>query len=312
MARSLRDIRRKMKAIKSTRQVTKAMELVAASKMRRAVQHAQALRRYALHAWEILLGIGKSTKTGEHPFIMQRKVKRVLGIIFTSDRGLCGALNAQLIRAMQQYIKRVSELGSFETMDFITVGRKGHQILTRQNRTVIATFPSLSNHPTIKDVSPIAKLAIDEFKKGTYDHVVLVYTDFISPIVQQAAVKVLLPFSPSEVREVLDTLAESKKQTKEEAEIHHTEIGKGQEYLFEPTPEEVLDVILPQLTEIQVFQAVLESVASEHSARMLAMHNATDNASEILDDITLMYNQTRQANITAELAELSASKAALD
>ncbi len=312
MARSLRDIRRKMKAVKSTRQVTKAMELVAASKMRRAVQHAQALRRYALHAWDILLSIGRSMKTGEHTFIMQRKVKRVLGIVFTSDRGLCGPLNAQLMRSMQQYLKRVSELKSFETMDFITVGRKGHQMLTRQGRTVIATFPSLSNHPTIKDVLPIAKLAIDEFKKGTYDHVVLVYTDFISPILQQAAVKVLLPFSPSEVREVLDSLAESRRRTKEEADIHHIEIGKGQEYLFEPTPEEVLDVILPQLTEIQIFQAVLESVASEHSSRMMAMHNATDNASELLNDITLTYNQTRQANITAELAELSASKAALD
>lgn len=310
MVRSLRDIRRKMKAITSTRQVTKAMELVAASKMRRAVQHAQALRRYALHAWEILLSIGRTHASG-HPFLMQRKVKRLLGIAFTSDRGLCGSLNAQLLRSLQRYIQSVSALGSFESMDFITVGRKGHQMLTRQNRTVIATFPSLSNHPTINDVRPIARLAIDEFNKGTYDHVVLVYTDFISPVVQQASVKVLLPFSPSEVREVLGTLAESRKQTKEEAEIRHTDIGKGQEYLFEPTAAEVLDVILPQLTETQVFQAVLESVASEHSARMLAMHNATDSASEILDDITLTYNQTRQASITAELAELSAGAAAL-
>lgn len=286
------------------------MELVAASKMRKAVQHAQALRKYALHAWEILLSIGRTHASG-HPFLMQRKVKRVLGIVFTSDRGLCGSLNAQLMRSLQQYLKTLSTLKSFESMDFITVGRKGHQILTRQQKTVIATFPSLSNHPSIKDVLPITKLAIDEFRKGTYDHVVLVYTDFISPIVQQASVKVLLPFSPSEVREVLTTLAEVKKQTKEQQEIIITEIGKGQEYIFEPNATQVLDVILPQLTETQVYQAVLESVASEHSARMLAMHNATDNASEILDDITLSYNQTRQANITAELAELSAAAAAL-
>lgn len=286
------------------------MELVAASKMRKAVQHAQALRKYALHAWEILLSIGRTHASG-HPFLMQRKVKRVLGIVFTSDRGLCGSLNAQLMRSLQQYLKTLSTLKSFESMDFITVGRKGHQILTRQQKTVIATFPSLSNHPSIKDVLPITKLAIDEFRKGTYDHVVLVYTDFISPIVQQASVKVLLPFSPSEVREVLTTLAEVKKQTKEQQEIIITEIGKGQEYIFEPNATQVLDVILPQLTETQVYQAVLESVASEHSARMLAMHNATDNASEILDDITLSYNQTRQANITDELAELSAAAAAL-
>lgn len=308
--RSLRDIRRKMKAIKSTRQVTKAMELVAASKMRRAVQHAQALRRYALHAWEILMSIGR-THAADHPFLLQRKVKKVLGIIFTSDRGLCGSLNAQLLKSLQRYINGVSALKTFDSMDFITVGRKGHQMLTRQKRTVIATFPALSNHPTIKDVRPIAKLAIDEFKKGTYDHVVLVYTDFISPIVQQASVKVLLPFSPSEVREVVSTLAEHRKQTREQQEIKETKLGTGQEYLFEPTPGEVLDVILPQLTETQIFQAVLESVASEHSARMMAMHSATDSASEILDDITLTYNQTRQASITAELAELSAGAAAL-
>ncbi len=310
MARSLRDIRRKMKAIKATRQVTKAMELVAASKMRKAVQQAQQLRRYALHAWEILLSIGRTHASG-HPFLLQRKVKRVLGIVFTSDRGLCGSLNAQLLKSLQRYLHGVASLTSFESMEFITVGRKGHQMLTRQKRTVIATFPALSNHPTIKAVRPIAKLAIDEFKKETYDHVVLVYTDFISPIVQQAAVKVLLPFSPSEVREVAVTLGENRKQTKEQQEIKQTEIGKGQEYLFEPTPEEVLDIILPQLTETQVFQAVLESVASEHSARMLAMRNASDSASEILDDITLTYNQTRQANITGELAELSAGAAAL-
>lgn len=311
MARSLRDIRRKMKAIKSTRQVTKAMELVAASKMRRAVQHAQALRRYALHAWEILLSVGRVHATG-HPFLLQKKVQRVLGIVFTSDRGLCGSLNAQLLRSLQQYIKTISGLKSFEAIDFITVGKKGHQLLTRQKHTVIATFPSLSNHPTIKDVLPITRLAMDEFRKGTYDHIVLVYTDFISPIVQQAAVKVLLPFSPSEVREVLGALSDHRKQTKEEQEMEKGEKKKILEYLFEPSATEVLDVILPQLTETQVYQAVLESVASEHSARMLAMHNATDNASEILDDITLSYNQTRQANITAELAELSASKAALD
>ena len=124
--------------------------------------------------------------------------------------------------------------------------------------------------------------------------------------------KVLLPFSPTEVREVLQKLTASKRKTKEEADIRHIEIKRGQEYLFEPTVHEVLDVILPQLTVTQMYQAVLESVASEHSARMLAMRNATDNATEILDDITLAYNQTRQANITAELAELSASKAALE
>jgi F-type H+-transporting ATPase subunit gamma len=311
MARSLRDIQRKMKAIKSTRQVTKAMELVAASKMRRAVQHAQSLRQYALHAWDILLSVGRSHAQG-HPFLLQRKVKRVLAIVFTSDRGLCGSMNIQLMRSLQRYISGLQALKSFERIEFITVGRKGHQMLTRNKHNVIATFPALSNHPTIKDVLPIAELAIDEFQKNTYDHVVLAYTDFISPVIQQPAVKVLLPFSPSEVRDVLSSLQEQRRKTKEEQSMHHMDMGKVQEYIFEPTATEVLDIVLPKLTKTQIFQAVLESVASEHSARMVAMRNASDAANDLLGDLTMTYNQTRQANITGELAELSAAKAALD
>ena len=311
MARSLRDIRRKMKAIKSTRQVTKAMELVAGSKMRKAVQHAQSLRRYALHAWSILQSIGRANAES-HDFLRQRSVKKVLAIVFTSDRGLCGSLNAQVLRSTLQYMKGLKTLGTYEGIDFITVGRKGHQILTRQQQTVIATFPALSNHPKLRDVQPISTLAMDAFREGAYSHVVLVYTDFVSPIVQQPAVKVLLPFSPSEMRDMAKTLQQHRRLTKEEQEMSDLPTDEKLEYLFEPSTHEVLDVILPQLTEIQIFQAVLESVASEHSSRMMAMHAATDNASEILDDITLAYNQTRQANITAELAELSASKAALD
>ncbi len=309
MARSLRDIRRKMKAVKSTRQVTKAMELVAASKMRKAVQNAQMLRRYALHAWEILLSLGRG-QMENHAFLTQRPAAKTLAIVFTSDRGLCGSLNAQVLRALQTYVRGLSGLATFQAVDFITVGRKGHQMMTRQNRNVIATFPALSNHPTIKDVLPIARLAMDGFLAGTYDHVTLVYTDFISPLVQQAAVKVLLPFSKTEMREMADKVIDHRRMTKEEQELVHE--AESVEYKLEPSAEDVLDVILPQLTEIQVFQAVLESVASEHSARMIAMRSATDNASGILDDLTLTYNQTRQANITAELAELSASKAALE
>src|SRR5687768_13081140 len=132
MSRNLRDIRRKMRAIKSTRQVTKAMELVAASKMRKAVQQAQMLRRYALHSWEILLSVGRNTHASSHPFLQQRKVQNVLGIVFTSDRGLCGSLNAQLMRSLQVYLKSISTLKSFEKIEFITVGKKGHQMLSRQ------------------------------------------------------------------------------------------------------------------------------------------------------------------------------------
>ncbi len=312
MARSLRDIRRKMKAIKSTSQVTKAMELVAASKMRKAVQNAQMLRHYALSAWRILQSIAKTKGQANHSFLEQRPVKNVLGIIFTSDRGLCGSLNAQLFRTTSQYLKGLKDIKGFENIDFITVGKKGHQFLTRQGQTVIATFPALSNNPRYKDILPITKLAIDSFKDGTYSHVVLIYTNFISPLVQEASAKVLLPFSESDLQKMVLSLTQNRRITKEEIESREHEDVNIIDYAIEPSPEEVLEIILPQLAQVQVYQAVLESVASEHSARMVAMRNATDNAKDILDDLTLTYNQTRQANITAELAELSASKAALD
>lgn len=305
MAKSLRDIRQKIKATKSTKQVTKALELVSASKMRRAVQNAQQLRRYALHAWRILQSLGRASQ--DHPYLARHPVKNVLAIVFTSDRGLCGGLNAQIFRAVHHYAKGLATLKTFDHVDFITVGKRGHQYLTRQNHTVIATFPALSNHPSFRDVLPIARLAEESFLSGQYDHIVLVYADFISPLVQDTAVKVLLPFSRSEMSEMIGSVHARRSLTKEEKEIVDESTDAVIDYLFEPSREEVLDTILPQLTEIQIYQAVLESVASEHSARMVAMRSATDNASDMIEGLTLSYNQTRQSNITAELAELSAA-----
>lgn len=309
MARSLRDLRRKMKAIKSTRQVTKAMELVAASKMRRAVLNAQTLRRYALTSWHVLERIAE-VHPGMHPYLQERPVGKVLAILFSSDRGLCGSLNAQLLRATQKYIQGVRSLSSFQSLDFIAVGRKGQQFLQRQKQSLVAAFPALSNHPTFKDVLPIVRLAADGFTSGACDHVVLLYSDFVSALLQEPTVKVLLPFSPSELKTMLSGLLQRRSKLRENP-LSASESPVG-EYVFEPSPEEVLQTIMPRLTEVQVYQALLEAVASEHSARMVAMHSAAENASGILDDLTLTYNLTRQASITAELAELSASKAALE
>lgn len=324
MANSLRDLRRKMKAIKSTKQVTKAMELVAASKMRRAVQNAVLLRTYALTAWAILQKIALSHRGG-HPWLIERPVKRILAILVTSDRGLCGSLNAQLFRSVTHYINACKELEGFERLDFIAVGRKGQQFLKRVDQNVVAAYPALSNHPSFKDILPIAKMGIDGFApQGTlsersesksndsYDHVVLLYTDFLSALAQEPATKLLLPFSETGLRAMIRDLLPRKRITKEEERALQTVTRLSTEYLFEPTEEQVLSRILPQLTEMQIYQAVLESAASEHSARMVAMRNATDNASDILSDLNLTYNQTRQANITAELAELSGAAAALE
>lgn len=310
MASSLRDLRRKMKAIKATKQVTKAMELVAASKMRRAVQNAVLLRKYALTAWTILQKIALNHR-GEHPWLVERPVKKVLAILVTGDRGLCGSLNTQLLRSVGNYIAACGSLEGFEKLDFIAIGKKGQQNLSRAQQNVIAAFPALSNHPSFRDVLPVARLALEGFTSGAYDHVVLLYTDFLSALAQEPATKLLLPFSESELRSAIVSALPRKRITKEEEEVMRSMTNVSTEYLFEPTESEVLDRILPQLTEMQIYQAILEAAASEHSARMLAMHNATENAADILDDLTLTYNQTRQANITAELAELSGATAAL-
>lgn len=304
MARSLRDIRRKMKAIKSTRQVTKAMELVAGSKMRRAVQSAQLLKEYAHSAYTVLERIAEGLP-GEHPFLQERDVQNVLCVLFTSDRGLCGSLNAQLLRTTSQYVEKLKGINGFQSIEFIGVGRKGQQFLSRTGQRIVAAFPALSNHPSFRDVLPITRVALDGFSAGTYDHIVLIYADFISPLVQEPAIKVLLPFSQTVMKDMIASIRQSRKTQSASSET------LAAKYAFEPSPAEVLNTIMPQLTEVQMYQAVLESAASEHSARMLAMRNASDNASDILGDLTLTYNQTRQAGITAELAELSAATAAL-
>lgn len=299
-----------MKAIKATKQVTKAMELVAASKMRRAVQNAVLLRKYALAAWTLLQKISRGHR-GAHPWLVERPVRRVLAILATSDRGLCGSLNAQISRSVANYVAACKEMHGFEQLDFIAIGRKGQQFLKRAGQNVIAVFPAFSNHPSFKDVLPVARMAIAGFADGSYDHVVLLYAEFLSALAQEPVAKLLLPFSESELRKMIRNRFMRKRVTKEEEAAIGAVADHAAEYLFEPSEAEILSRILPQLTEMQIYQAILESAASEHSARMLAMHNATENAADILDDLTLTYNQTRQANITAELAELSGAAAAL-
>ncbi len=283
------------------------MELVAGSKMRRAVQNAQLLRSYALAAWKILQRIGMQA-VEEHPFLKQRPLKRVLTVLLTSDRGLCGSLNANLCRAAEKYVTRLHESG-ITAVDFVGVGRKGQQFLARMKHPVVAAFPAMSNHPVFRDILPLTRFILGQFREGKYDHVVIIHPDFVSPLIQEVEVKVLLPLSRDSLRELTTTYLHGSRKSARETGEELTASSAG--ILFEPSPEEVLNSILPQLTEMQIYQAVLETAASEHSARMVAMRNASDNASDILDDLTLTYNQTRQAGITGELAELSAAAAAM-
>ncbi len=304
MAKGTREIRRKIRATKNTRQITKAMELVAASKMRRAVANTLALRPYARLAQALLGNLAdksKNSKEMKHGLLAAREVKRVLVIVISPDRGLCGGLNTQLMRKMTEYLKK--EEG--RDLSFVAVGKKAQDFLRRTGKSVIAAYNGMSNHPALRDTYPISRMALQDFINGTYDKVVIVYTDFISAINQKPMARRLLPLSTQALDEMVQEIDAK----------HHVDIeaerSRFAEYKFEPSPEKVLEMLLPRLTEMQVYQAILEATASEHAARMFAMRNASDNAAEFIADLTLAYNQLRQASITAELAEISAGMAAL-
>jgi F-type H+-transporting ATPase subunit gamma len=298
MAVSPRLIRRRIKSVSNTKKITKAMELVAASKMRRAVSSVLASRPYAQAVWRAV-GVLAGESDTQHPLLVAKDGPRTLLVFFASDRGLCGGYNAQATRAATQFIA-----GRNKPVDVICVGKKAADFARRRNLNVIAAFDGLTNAPSFSDVRPAAKLAVDEYLRGSYDEVHLCYTDFRSALVQKATVRRLLPLgSADDLGDVQGTAPATAQPMNRDAADTLT---------FEPSPDAALDAIIPRIVESQVWQALLESAASEHSARMLAMRSATDNAEEMIGWLQLTYNQARQANITREIAEISAGKAALE
>lgn len=304
MAVSTRIIRHRIKSIGNTRKITKAMELVSGAKMRRAVGSVLGTRPYATLAWDMILELAKRVDPTSHPLLTPSgKRERILLIAFFSDRGLCGGFNAQLQRKLKTFL-HLHRAGA-ASIDVVAVGRRGADYFRRAGMPVIAAFTGISNNPTWVEVRPISKLAIEEFEKGTYDEVIVAYTDFHSAVSQIARVRTLLPIKPEAVADELGAIGIPAKPTLPPQWAYY-------EYLFEPSADEVLKEMLPRLVETQIYQAVLESVASEHSARMFAMRNASDAARDMMDDLTFTFNQARQAGITREISEISAGKAALE
>jgi F-type H+-transporting ATPase subunit gamma len=284
---SLRDIRRRIGSIRNIAQITRAMEMVAASRMRRAQEAIIAARPFAEELDDVLARVSAAVEHGEEPLLARRPVRRVALIMVTSDRGLAGALNANAIRATLRWISEHAEDrsgGERVRYSAITVGRKGRDGLRRAGIPIAAHFPQFGDRPSFADVQPLAKLVIDDFMAESYDEVVISYSSFISTLVQRPAIKSVLP-------------------------VHEPKLTEGQairndEYLFEPSAE-VLSRILPFYVANDIFRAVLENIASEHSARMIAMRNSTDNANELIGELTLIYNKTRQATITREMIEIA-------
>ena len=321
MALSGRLIRSRIKSVKNTKKITKAMELVSAAKMRRSVAGALQSRQYAKYAWELLLRLKKSGDrdfAAEHPLLIARPVKKILIIAVTSNRGLAGAFNSNVIKKAVEQIRNPAQIGRSRVgakwveaatptpkMDFVIVGKRGEAVIRKFTKNIVASFIDFPDVPRVADAAPLVTFAIESYRKGEYDKVALVYTDFVSALVQKAKIRQILPVSEVDLEKTLFPEAES--QTPDQTDAF--DVGAA---AFEPSIEEIINVAVTRLIESQVFQAVLESSASEHSARMMAMRQATDAATEMIDTLTLVFNQARQASITREISEISAGKAALE
>ncbi len=292
MAANTRDIRRRIKSVKNTSQITKAMQMVAAAKMRKAQQAALAGRPYAELLNRVLQSVAGRAADNTHQLLEVRDVKKELVLIISTDKGLCGALNTNLLR-------EAAKFDPTKTI-FVAVGRKGLQWLLRGTRTVLADFP-LKENLVFVESKLISKFAMEKFVSGEVDKVTVLFTDFINTLTQIPKVKVILPIESLEVTAGLGGHSEVS-TAKAESEL---------EYIFEPDMVEVLGGVLPHHVHFQVYQMLLDARASEHSARMIAMKNATDNAKQLIKDLTLEYNKIRQASITTELLEISTAQMAL-
>lgn len=303
MAISTKIIRRRIRSIGNTKKITKAMELVAAAKMRRAVNAVTASRAYATIAWQIVSNVATRIGEGPHPLLQPHEAQQRLAlIIVSSNRGLCGGFNSHIVTAALNYSDQQMILG-FTEQSWIAVGKKGAEALARQRRPMIAEFEKQDVVAGVEDSTALVSMVMKGYRAGQFDRVAVAYTDFVTPLLQRPRVKQLLPIQPTVDKELGSV------GLKKEADVMNIDT---REYMFEPSPTIVLDQLLPRLIEVQLYQALLESTASEHSARMLAMRNASDAATDMIDGLTLVYNQARQASITREIAEISGGKAALE
>jgi len=285
---AFRDIVRRIDSIKNTQKITKAMQVVAATRLRRAQQAVQAARPYSEKMIEVLQTTTERATEYKHPFLVRREGKRAVMVLVTTDKGLCGAINVNNIRAATRF------MNEHYTQDqrYVTVGRKGRDWLLRYRRSVIAEVSGISDRPTVAEILPAITVALEEYTKGNTDAVILCYAKWISTMRQEPTILTLIP-----------------------AEIPSREEGKSSgpraDYIYEPDPESVLDGLLPRYVETQVFQAVLENKASEYSAKMIAMQNATNAAGDLIQALTLYANKVRQAGITTELMEIVSGAEAL-
>jgi F-type H+-transporting ATPase subunit gamma len=282
-----REVRLRIRSVKNIAQVTRALQAVSASNVRKAMAAMIRTRPYATKAWQVLTHIaGQPGRASLHPLLTPRNQDyNELVVLIAGDRGLAGAYNSNIVRFTLQ------KFGSRDIpVSYISVGRKGRDMLIRRRKNVLAEFSHLPAAPSFADVSAIGRLAVNEFLEGNADRVYLVYTDFINMVKQVPTVKQLLPLEIGIGEGRVVAFEQSKKA--------------AAAYIYEPSEEEILDEIVPRFTALQVYQAIMESLASEHAARMVAMKNATDSATELSSALQLEYNKARQQGITGEILDI--------
>jgi len=283
-----KDIRTKIKSVKNTQKITRAMEMVAASKMRKAQDRMQSSRPYAQKMLAVISHLAHAHPEYRHPYLQEREVKRVGVILVSTDRGLCGGLNANEFKATITAMKDWKQQG--HEVQFCTVGQKGFHFFRRIGSNIVAQTSHLGDAPKAQDLIGSVKVMLDAFDKGEIDRLYLVYNEFVNTMTQKPRILQLLPVTADELDEKLK---------------HHWD------YLYEPEAQEVLDELLKRYVESQVYQGVVENVACEQAARMVAMKAASDNAGTLIDELELAYNKARQAAITQELSEIVAGAAAV-
>jgi F-type H+-transporting ATPase subunit gamma len=295
-----RELNRRIRSVRNISQVTSALAAVSAAKASKAQKQVQASRDYAGKAYEILINLASQPGVGEarHPLISPRdEIKNSSIIVISGDRGLAGAYNANIIAFAERFVKALPV-----PAQVVAVGRKGRDLLVRRGYNVVALFDDIPDEPTIYDISPIAEVVIGDYLEGKVDNVFIAYTDFINLVTREPLVRQLLPLKPLD----LEAMAVSEY-------VSGVDVAGAAErtYNYEPDPQALLDEVVPRFTELQVYQAILEAKASEHSARMVAMNNATDNAAELIDYLILERNKARQTSITNEILDIVGGAEAL-
>lgn len=285
-----REIRGKIKSVKNTRKVTKALEMVSASKIRKAEEQMARTRPYRRMMKQVAGHIAQANPEYVHPFMVEREeVKRVGFIVISTDRGLCGGLNTNLFKKALIGIRKWHEEGNAE-VEMVTIGRKGNTFFKRTGIDITGHIQHLGEKPQLDDIIGVVKVMMDKYREGDLDRVYLLYNDFVNTMTQEPVMDQLLPLPAGEDEE---------------------QLRENWDYLYEPSAEEVLNDVMVRYVEVLVYQGVVENLASEHAARMVAMKAASDNANELIDDLTLVYNKARQAAITQELSEIVGGAAAI-